>query len=410
MTRLRLLLKLSLQSLRHRRGMVILGVVSVACTITLLLAVDRIRQDTRASFTNTLSGTSLIVGARTGSLNLLLYSVFRLGDATNNISWASYQKWDQRPDIAWTVPLSLGDSHRGFRVLGTDNRYFEHYQYGVNQALQLEQGEPFSSDTDVVLGSVVAAELGYVIGRELNVNHGLTQTEFTEHGEYAFKVVGILAPTGTPVDRTVHVPLAGLTAVHRGFYARTPGDDPATAITAFLVGLESPMQTFSVQRAINNDRSEPLLAIIPGVALQQLWQLMSLAENALYAISLAMIVVGLFSLMTMLLAGMNERRREMAILRALGARPVHLLMLLMCESGLIGLLALVLSGVLLTGVTVLIGPVLQTGFGIQLQLGWPSEMVIYALVGYCLAAILLGAIPGWKAYRQSLHDGLSIRV
>jgi putative ABC transport system permease protein len=405
-----LVLKLAVHSLKHRRLTVSLVILSVAFSVALLLGIDRLRADTRDSFTNTLSGTSLIVGARTGSLNLLLYSVFRIGDATNNISWQSYQELAQRPEIDWTVPLSLGDAHHGFRVLGTNNDYFSHYQYADHQALQLTQGRLFETDGDVVLGSQVADALGYKTGDEIIVSHGLVDTDFNKHQNHPFKVVGILAATGTPVDKTVHVPLGGITAMHRGYFAPTPGTDPATAITAFLVGLKSPIQTFSVQRAINEYRAEPLLAIIPGVTLQQLWQLMSLAENAFYAISLAMIAVGLFGLMTMLLTGMNERRREMAILRALGARPWQLFLLLMLESGLIGLLALITGAVFLVFFVVATAPVMQSQFGIQVHISWPSLLVTKALAGYCLIALVLGLIPGWKAYRQSLADGLTVKI
>lgn len=408
--RLLLALKLAVHSLSHRRLTVILSILSVAFSVALLLGIDRLRTDTRDSFTNTLSGTSLIVGTRTGSLNLLLYAVFRIGDATNNISWETYQELRERPEISWTVPISLGDSHRGFRVLGTNDDYFEYYQYANGLALALRDGRIFESDGDVVLGSQVAKKLGYQIGDPIIVSHGLVDTEFSKHENHPFKVVGILEPTGTPVDKTVHLPLEGLTAMHRGYFAPTPGRDPAKAITAFLVGLNSPIQTFTVQRAINEYRAEPLLAIIPGVTLQQLWQLMSLAENALFAISIAMMAVGLFGLMTMLLTGMNERRREMAILRALGARPWQLLVLLMFESGLIGLLALLVGSVLLVVMILTTTPIMQTAFGIQLHIGWPSNMVMLALGGYCLVAVLLGLIPGWKAYRQSLVDGLTVRT
>ena len=103
--------------------------LAIAVSIALLLGVEKVRTGARQSFADTISGTDLIVGARSGSLNLLLYSVFRIGNATNNITWESYQDIAARPEVAWIVPLSLGDSHRGFRVLGTTPDYFQHYKY-----------------------------------------------------------------------------------------------------------------------------------------------------------------------------------------------------------------------------------------------------------------------------------------
>src|SRR6185295_17966058 len=100
-----------------------------AVSIALLLGVEKVRTGARQSFADTISGTDLIVGARSGSLNLLLYSVFRIGNATNNLTWTSYQDIAARPEVAWIVPLSLGDSHHQFRVLGTSPEYFQHYKF-----------------------------------------------------------------------------------------------------------------------------------------------------------------------------------------------------------------------------------------------------------------------------------------
>ena len=124
-----IVLRLALQSLRNRWLTALLTVLAIAVSIMLLLGVEKVRTGARQSFADTISGTDLIVGARSGSIQLLLYSVFRIGNATNNITWASYQDIAARPEIAWIVPLSLGDSHRGFRVLGTTPDYFAHYRY-----------------------------------------------------------------------------------------------------------------------------------------------------------------------------------------------------------------------------------------------------------------------------------------
>src|SRR5215510_14668270 len=131
-----IVLRLALQSLRNRWLTAVLTVLAIAVSVMLLLGVEKIRTGARQSFADTISGTDLIVGARSGSLQLLLYSVFRIGNATNNLTWASYQDMAYMPDIAWTVPFSLGDSHRGFRVLGTTPGYFAHYKYRQTHSLQ----------------------------------------------------------------------------------------------------------------------------------------------------------------------------------------------------------------------------------------------------------------------------------
>ncbi len=205
---------LAFRSLLNRRGTALLTILAIAMSVTLLLGVEKIRRDAKASFANTISGTDLIVGARSGSVQLLLYSVFRIGNATNNISWKSYRDLASESAIAWTIPLSLGDSHRGFRVLGTNLDYFEHYRYRSGRALVFSEGVPFDDLYDAVLGADVAKELGYALGQAITIAHGTGDVSFAMHDDKPFRVSGILEKTGTPVDRTVHVSLEGIEAIH----------------------------------------------------------------------------------------------------------------------------------------------------------------------------------------------------
>ncbi|MFC0711965.1 ABC transporter permease [Azorhizophilus paspali] len=419
------LLRLALASLANRRATALLTVFAIAVSVCLLLAVERVRTEARASFASTLSGTDLIVGARSGPVNLLLYSVFRIGNATNNIRWESFRHFAEHPRVKWAIPLSLGDSHRGYRVLGTTAAYFEHYRYGRRQPLELREGRAFATDPfEVVLGAEVAEALHYKLGDELVLAHGVARISLTRHEDKPFRVVGILGRTGTPVDRTLHIGLNGMEALHIDWRGGVPARDGARidaeqarrmdlqpkAITAFLLGLNSRIATFAVQREINDYLGEPLLAILPGVALQELWSLMGTAEQALFVVSLFVVLTGLIGMLTAILASLNERRREMAILRSLGARPWHIAGLLMLEA-----FALALAGVLLglallyLGILLAQGP-LQAAYGLYLPFATPSTYE-WLLLGAILAASLpLGAIPAWRAYRQSLADGLSIRL
>ncbi len=419
------LLRIALASLGNRRFSALLTLVAIALSVCLLLAVERVRHEARASFASTISGTDLIVGARAGSINLLLYSVFRIGNATNNIRWDSFQHFATHPQVKWAIPLSLGDSHRGYRVLGTSDAYFQHYRYGRGQPLRLAEGRAFAEDPfEVVLGAEVARALNYRLGQELVLAHGVATISLLKHDDKPFKVVGILARTGTPVDRTLHISLAGMQALHidwrSGMPARGAGrvsaeqaramDLQPEAITAMLLGLNSRIATFGLQREISQFRGEPLLAILPGVALQELWSLMGTAEQALFVVSLFVVLVGLVGMLTAILSSLNERRREMAILRSVGARPWHIAGLLVLEA-----LALALAGLLLgllllyLGIAAAQGP-LQAHYGLYLPLRLPSAYE-WGLLGAILgAALLMGGVPAWRAYRQSLADGLSIRL
>ncbi|CAE6882730.1 ABC transporter permease [Vibrio sp. B1FLJ16] len=414
--------KLAWKSLMNRKATALLTVLTVAISVVLLLGVERIRTQAKDSFANTISGTDLIIGGRSGQVNLLLYSVFRIGNATNNIDWKSYQEFANHRSVDWAIPISLGDSHKGFRVMGTNHSYFEHYKYGSKQPLTLIEGKKFNGLFEAVLGSDVAKQLGYQIGSEIIIAHGISDVGFSRHDNLPFRVVGILAPTGTPVDKTVHVSLEAIEAIHVGWESGarlgpTPNADEIKArefqpkqITAMLVGLKSRIQTFALQRQINTYPKEPLSAIMPGVALHELWGMMSVAEQALMAVSGFVVVAGLLGMLSSLLTSLQERRREMAILRAMGARPKHVFSLLISEASLLTFAGIFVGVAGLYSILALLQPIIQQSYGIHLTLTALSPYE-WMLLGFIqCAGIVIGFIPAFRAYRQSLSDGMTIRI
>lgn len=417
------ILALAVRSLLNRWVTATLSVLAIAVSVTLLLGVEKVRTETRTSFAATISGTDLIVGAPSGSVQLLLYSVFRIGNATNNISWRTYRKFAAQPEVAWTIPLSLGDSHRGFRVLGTNGDYFRFYRYGARQNLDFAAGAAFSDVFETVLGADVARELGYRIGDKIVIAHGLGAEGFVKHKDRPFRVAGILARTGTPVDRTLHVSLEGIEAIHIDWKdgARIPGLDVSAeqirriklkpkSITAFMVGLKSRFATFTLQRRINRNPGEPLLAILPGVALQELWDTMGTAEAALSTISIFVVASGILGMLIMLLAGLGERRREMAILRSVGARPGHIFGLLVAEAGFLSIAGALIGTGLLYAALLIARPIVAAEFGLHLTIALPTAFEL-ALLGLVVAAgFLAGTIPALRAIRQSLADGMVVRI
>ena len=414
---------LALRSLVSRRVSAFLVVISLSLSVLLLLGVERMQSQIREGFASTVSGVDLIVGARSGPLNLLLYSVFRIGDPTANVSWRSVERLSANPQVAWLIPLSLGDSHRGFRVLGTTTEYFDYYRYGRDQSLAFSTGQRFDDLFDTVLGANVARRLGYSIGDQITLAHGGGEVSFIEHVDKPFRIVGVLSPTGTPVDNTVHVSLAAIEAIHADWVAGMPlpgmamtaeqvrGKDlTPRSVTAILVGLKSRIGVFQVQREVNGQRDEALMAIIPGVALQQLWQMMAIAENVLAIVSWLVLLVAVVVMLTALLGSLNERRREMAILRAVGARPSQVFFLVVGESMLLTVSGLVVGVMLLYLGLASAGPWLSARFGLVMTL-WPpqtKELVLMAMV--LTVGALSGCWPAWRAYRQSLVDGLGLRL
>ena len=544
-----IVLGLAFKSLLNRRLTAILTLLSVAMSVALLVGVERIRTEAKASFANTISGADLIVGARGGPLNLVLYSIFRMGDATNNISWESYQTIARRPEVAWTIPLSLGDAHRGFRVLGTDANYFQHYRFGAGRPLEFAHGAMFDDATGAVLGAEVATTLGYRIGQEIVVSHGIGDVSFEHHDDAPLRVVGVLAHTGTPVDRTVHVSLAAITRMHdegghdesahdehgehghsdsehdeaghhepdhhdsghneaahdesehgepeheRGHdesahdesghhepghdepdhhepghsesghdehghhepgrdepdhHERShedshhdepghhepehdesdhhdpaqeehdhnaPGHDDAhahdhapDAITACIVGLRTRPMLLGFQRFVNEYPDEPLLAAVPGVVLQQLWELVAVAELALFAVSAFVVLAGLVGMLTMLLASVAERRREMAVLRAVGAGRGLVFSLLVTEAAVLAGSAAIVGVAVVHAATRLARDALLERFSLALTAQWPTVFELAVIVAVALTGALAAALPAWRLYRFSLADGLSVRT
>ena len=418
------LLSLAIGSLRNRRATALLTISAIAISVALLLGVEKMRTAARDGFANTVSGVDLIVGARSGQLNLLLYSVFRVGDATANVSWDSYQRIARHPDVAWTIPISLGDSHRGFRVMGTSHDYFEHYRFAGERRIEFAAGGRFEDLYDAVIGADVAKQLGYVLGDRIVIAHGLGNVSFANHDDKPFKVAGIIARTGTPIDRTVHVSLEAITAIHLDWQSgvralpggRIDAEQARTAaltpdsITAFMVGMQSKVMTFTMQRAVNEYRQEPLMAIIPGVALSQLWNLVGIADKALMIVAAFVVLAGLLGMLTAILTSLNERRREMAILRSVGARPRHIFTLLIAEAGMLASAGVLAGTGLAYGVLFAAKPVLEQRYGIFLQPGGLTGYDVAILGTIIVAALVMAAVPAWRAYRNTLTDGLTIRV
>ena len=410
---------LAVKSLKSRRSTAILTIVSIAVSVILLLGVEKVRVNAKSSFANTISGTDLIVGARSGSIQLLLYSVFRIGSATNNITWKSYQDIAQQKGVKWTIPISLGDSHRGFRVMGTSRDYFSVYQYGEKRTLEFSSGAQFEGVFDAVIGSEVANTLNYSIGDQVIISHGTGSASFAQHKDKPFVISGILEHTGTPVDRTMHVSLAGIEAMHVNWQgamkkrkakkALTESNLQPESITAFLVGLDSKIVSFKMQRYINDYAAEPLLAIFPGIALHELWSLMSVAEQALLIISLFVVVAALTGMLAVSLAGLNERRREVAILRSVGASHWHIMGLLITETVLLTMIGIIIGLIMLYSSIWVAQPLIEKNYGLFIPITAPNVRELGMISVLLAASFLVGLVPAYFAYKNSLADGMSVR-
>jgi putative ABC transport system permease protein len=414
------ILTLTIKSMLNRKVTSALTIFSVSCSIAILLTVRKMKEAARGSFESTISDVDLILGARSSDINLMLYSVFRIGNATNNITWQSYLDVAARPEIAWIIPFQLGDSHRGFRVLGTDRTYFEHFKFGKGQALQFSEGRPFAAINEVVIGSEVSKKLDYKVGSEIFLSHGIGDASFQEHKEIEFVIVGVFKPTGTPVDRTVHTSLEAIEAIHKGWENGAPPVEAIktdlaerfaiSQVTSAMIGLKEKTAVFKVQRFINEYPEEALQGAMPGVAFMQLWNIVGVIETAFTIVSYLVLISGLIGMVTALLTSLSERRREMAILRALGARPIDILLLLLGETTALVSLSALLASIFLLSSMYLITPWLGSEFGLHLELITVSMNDAIILLFVVASGMVAGMIPAISAYRNSLSDGLTIRT
>lgn len=396
-----MLWRIARKSLWHRRVTVSLIVVAMAIAFAVQMSVQHIRSEVQNTFRGTVAATDLIVGARTGATNLLLSSLFGIGSPTRNISWDAFDHWQQQKQVAWAVPISMGDSHRGHRVIATSSGFFEHFRYGRKQPLAWSAGRVFSSNHDVVLGSAVARQLGYQLGQSLVLSHGSGRTSFVQHNDHPFTVVGILQPTGTPIDQTLFINLDAMDAIHGKSFASAGRDHPQE-ISAALLGLRNRAQTFVLQRAINEYPDEALMAILPGVELNLLWENLRWVEHGLTSISALVLLSSLLGMVTLLLVNLQQRQGEFATLRTLGAGAWTLFALIETEVLLITLVSL-LAALLLT-----FAGSAGAGFWLEHWLGIPmatlaiDRQLLLWFGSLLLLTLLIAAPLAWHASRKVL--------
>ena len=394
--------------------------ISLMASMVLLLSIERIQQGAEEGFNQSISGVDAIIGPRSSSLELVLYTVFHLGRPTNNITTKTIDEIKLRNDIDWIVPIALGDSHKGFRVIATDSNYFEHIKYGSNKSLNVSEGRIFSEISEVVLGADVASKLNYEIGTSIQITHGSSESIGSKHDDFSFIVTGILDKTATPIDQAIFLDLRGYELLHLGWQSgrkvfsldnidlsAIPEDDlnPKT-ITAAFVGLKSQLTLFNFTKSIREYPSEAISAVIPGIALSQLWSIVGLVDKGFELLSWIIIAISLIAMITLIIASLENRKQEMTIYRANGASPIFLGGIVIYEALIIGLVAIVGAILIVTIVTYFATNQLNLALGItpSFKLVSLGEIRIFTII--LLAGVLSSLIPAIMVFRKNLHQTL----
>jgi len=474
------ILSLAFKSLLNRKLTVFITLFSIAISVTLLLGVQTLKTETKNSFMKSISGTDLIIGSRGASSQLLLSSVFHIGNSTNTIKYETYQDIQKLPAVEWAVPISMGDSHQGYTVIATNLDFFTHFSYANKQHLTVQSGEIDDDIFSVVIGADIAQTLGYHIGDRIILTHGGGEIEGHDHDNIPFYISAILAPSFTAIDQTLIISLEAMEAMHTETHSHLgalPGEtlldhdehehhdehaahddhdehehhdehaahddhdehehhdehaahddhdghehhdtqDQRIArllklkpddINAIFVGLTSRQAVLGMQSYVNNFKPEPLTAIIPAVALQELWQFFSLAESALNIVTSFVVLVGLLGMLSIILMSLNERRREMAVLRSVGARPSHIFGLIIGEAGFVCFTGILLGIILLYALLLILQAPLASYYGFYLDINMLTSNDLFILLIIQCSALLIALIPGALIYKYSLSDGMSIK-
>lgn len=439
-------LKLAWQSLLNRKVSALLTLLALTVSVSLLFAIEHIRIQAQDNFKRTVSGVDLVVAGRSSQINVLLSSVFRIGANPNTVSWQTFETIKANPQVLWAVPLSLGDSYKGFPVVGTTQSYFEHYKYANKRDLQFAEGRIFASHYEVVVGASVAKSERLTIGSELVISHGSGKVSFTKHNHHPFIVAGILSPTGTPVDKSLHVPLIAIDKMHKpaapvSAFAgpqneasvdahdydqhddhdlhQHPHDELSAKplldiplgtydligepknISALLLKTNSPLAILTMQRDLNRYQGEAISAIIPGMALAELWKTIGSVETILQVIAMLVLASSLIGLVTMLLSSMHERRAEILVLRAIGASPWFIAGLIQAEAFGIALMALLGAYMLVSLGLWTFSDWILAEYGVFIAANiYSQETLIYSAIVLGLT-LIVATLPAVSAYRSA---------
>ncbi|CUH52914.1 ABC transporter permease [Shimia marina] len=439
------MLKIAYQSLWNRRFIAALTLCALALSVALMLGVERLRDSARQSFANAASGVDLIVAPRGNDVQILMATVFGVGSTGSGMSWHSLQELRSLPAVAWAVPLMMGDNHRGHPVIGTEASYFVHFRHSNKQPLTFASGAAFADPDEAVIGAELQKRFGYEVGTKIVNAHGVGAVAFDMHDDAPFTVAGVLAPTGTAVDRMVFVSLEGFEALHapraplladplarlgtdkpageasaatlqwQDTPAQASGDEEAPTfvpqqLNGVYVGLQNRSAVLAVQRHLATYETEALSAVMPNVALLQLWSITGTAEQALRVMAAAVALAGMIGMVVMLSAALETRRREFAILRSVGATPLHVFGLIVLEAALLTLLALVLGLCLLWASTLAANPIVFDQFGFRMQMDFFAQGDLKRLIAIFCFGMLASLLPAWRMYRMTLADGLTTRL
>jgi putative ABC transport system permease protein len=386
---------LSMGYLRARALSTALNVLLLAlgvATITLLLLTmhqleERMGRDAR--------GIDLVAGAKGSPMQVILSAIYHLDVPTGNISLAQAKEIGKHRMIKKTIPLALGDGYRGYRIVGTNHDYVSHY------GGKIAAGRLWEKHMEAVIGAEIAQRLGHGVGATLVGYHGIGDAGGSEHGDAPYQVVGVLAPSGTVLDRLILVSIESVWLVHdehQGTDSAVTEDDKE--ITALLIQYATPLAVAVLPRYINNNSE--MQAASPAYETARLFSIIGVGVDVLRGFALVLMLSAGLSLFIALYNALHERRYDLALMRTLGARPRTLMTLMLFEGALFAGFGAILGLALGHALTELLGQSLRAAQQIAVT-GWTWVPAELWLIGVALAVGVLAALlPAWRAYRTDI--------
>ena len=405
------------RSLRQHALSSAITACSVALASGLTMSVFSIQGQTRAAFAGGDIGFDAVLGGRGSPLQLVLNSVFHLETSPGNIPWSLYENVRQRPGVQLAIPYATGDNYAGFRIVGTTEEIFTRYQFQRGRRFEMAEGRPFDPDlAEAVLGSFVAARTGLRPGDHFHPSHGVYEG-LDDHHEDEYTVVGIMAPTNTPADRVIWIPVEGIFWMD-GHVLRGAGEtftpehghaipEAHKELSAVMLKLAGPAVGWQLAQEINREGTAATLAFPITAVVLDLFEKLGWMSRVLELVAYLIIVVSAGAILASIYNTINERRREFAILRAIGARRRVIFAAVVSEAAAIAALGslggLAVSALILSVAAAIIHQ--QTGVVVE-ALAYHPAMVLTPLCMVLLGA-LAGFVPAWKAYRAEVAENLS---
>lgn len=395
------LMLIMLRSLRQHLFSTIITACSIALAGGLLMSVWVVKVQSQTTFTQVNTGFDAVLGARGSKLQLVLNAIFHLEASPGNVAAADYEFIKQHPAVKLAVPIAVGDNLRGYRIVGTVPEFFNDVEYVAGKKFSLSAGTVFNPEAkEAVIGNFAAQKLGLKVGDFFHPFHGLVYDEKNQHAE-TYTVTGILAPSNTPVDKVIWIPIHGLQTMS--------GHDPkaATDVSAVLIQLRSATSGFMLDLMYNKQGNRLTFAYPVGAIMAELFSKIGWFDQVLTLVAYLVAFVSAAGVLVAIYNSMAARRRDIAILRALGAGRLMLFSAILLEAAVIGALGMIAGflvyGLIVTGVAAII----RTQTGVLLEAWAYNPIMLWAPLGMVLLCGLCGLVPAWKAYRTDIAENLA---